>query len=165
MTRTEAIERINARQNAANLFTNIGEEEIKKEIACATIGAALENLEGRKDRSAWDKAVTEDAIDLLNDLLNGISDGWIDATVIGNRTRTEAAMLNGANDWKHYSWSGCALCYNGQIAKHYCTPSEYKRTHAGAYKPNASEEWLDVQARALWQAARRVHEAIEKGAM
>lgn len=32
MTRQEAIERINARQNAANIFTNIGEEEIKKEF-------------------------------------------------------------------------------------------------------------------------------------
>jgi len=32
MTRQEAIERINARQNAANIFTNIGEEEIKKEM-------------------------------------------------------------------------------------------------------------------------------------
>lgn len=32
MTRTEAIERINARQNAANLFTNIGEAEIEAEM-------------------------------------------------------------------------------------------------------------------------------------
>lgn len=126
------------------------------------INKVNEILEARKDRSTWDKAVTMDALDLFDQVVDGITEGWIDADVIGNRTRMEAAMLNGANDWKHYSWSGCGLCYNGQIAKHYCTPSEYKRTHGGMYKPNKSEEWLDVQARALWQAARRVHEAIDK---
>ena len=37
MTRQEAIERINARQNAMNIFTNIGEEEIRQEMESATL--------------------------------------------------------------------------------------------------------------------------------
>ena len=37
MTRAEAIERINARQNAMNLFTNIGEDEIQQEMNGATL--------------------------------------------------------------------------------------------------------------------------------
>ena len=27
----------------------------------------------------------------------------------------EKALLNGADNWKHYSFSGCSLCYNSQI--------------------------------------------------
>lgn len=39
------------------------------------------------------------------------------------------------------------------IAEHYCTKSELKKTHNGERKPNSRESWLDVQARAFWQAA------------
>lgn len=125
------------------------------------INAVFETLEARHDRSAWNRAVTEDAINLFDQVVDGITEGWIDPAVLGNRSRLESAMLNGADSWKHYSWSGCGLCYNYDIARHYCTPSEYKRTRGGMYKPNPSEEWLDVQARALWQAARRVQEAVD----
>lgn len=27
----------------------------------------------------------------------------------------EKALLNGADNWQHYSFSGCSLCYNSQI--------------------------------------------------
>lgn len=51
---------------------------------------------------------------------------------------------------------GCYLIYNSDIAKMFCTPSELKKTHNGERKPNKNEEWLDVQARALNQAARMI---------
>jgi hypothetical protein len=38
----------------------------------------------------------------------------------------------------------------------FCTPSELKKTHNGERKPNKNEEWLDVQARALNQAAKMI---------
>ena len=40
-----------------------------------------------------------------------------------------------------------------EIAKRVCSPSELKKTHEGNRKPNANEDWVDVQARALHQAA------------
>lgn len=38
------------------------------------------------------------------------------------------------------------------IAKLLCTPSELKKTDYGRKLPNSTEDWLDVQARALYQA-------------
>jgi hypothetical protein len=35
-----------------------------------------------------------------------------------------------------------------------------KRTRCGERKPNRREEWLDVQARALFQACNRVKKAV-----
>ena len=46
--------------------------------------------------------------------------------------------------------------YGGDIAERLCTPSELKKTRHGERRPNSREEWLDTQARALHQAARRV---------
>lgn len=46
------------------------------------------------------------------------------------------------------------LIYDGDIAERLCTPSEYKRKRGGDFQPNSRETWLDVQARALYQAAR-----------
>lgn len=130
-------------------------------------------LEARNDRSAWNKAVTEDAIDLLNtvaEVAEEVNKKYT-ATAEGgelhvmnllrDRNELTAAMLNGAETWSQYSWSGCALVYDGDIAEHYCTPSELKKTRHGERRPNGQEEWLDVQARALSQAAQRVRLAIK----
>lgn len=66
-------------------------------------------------------------------------------------------LLNGASDWLAYSYGGCALVYDENIARHYCTPSELRKvTHKNgtiSERANAGESWLDVQARALTQAA------------
>lgn len=67
---------------------------------------------------------------------------------------TEKTLLNGAPNWNEYSWGGCALIYDEDIARTLCNPSELRRTDNGRRRPNAREEWLDVQARALYQAAR-----------
>ena len=45
-----------------------------------------------------------------------------------------------------------SLIYNEDIAERLCTPSELKKTRHGERRPNAREEWLDTQARALFQA-------------
>lgn len=69
---------------------------------------------------------------------------------------TEKKLLNGAASWKDYSYSGCALCYDKDIATTLCSPSELKRSRNGFRRPNRRETWLDVQARALYQAAQKV---------
>ena len=61
-------------------------------------------------------------------------------------------MLNGANNWDVYSWGGCSLIYNEDVAKRLCTPSELKKTRNGERRPNSREAWLETQARALRQA-------------
>jgi len=72
---------------------------------------------------------------------------------------TKENLLNGADDWKQYSWGGNAFIYNEDIAERLATPSEIKsRTRKDGLSDmaNANEHWLDVQAIALYQAARIV---------
>ena len=106
---------------------------------------AIKNaIESRKNRSAWDKGVTLYALELLDNLR--------DLPAAGDRQEIKKALLNGASDWSEYSYGGCALIYDGDIAARLCSPSEFRRTRGGQWNPNRRENWLDVQARALFQA-------------
>ena len=115
----------------------------------------LNKLEKLTPRGAWCRAVVSDAVDLVDSLnCSEIPNNW---------EELKKALLNGAADWSAYSYGGCALVYDEDIARHYCTPSELRKvTHKDgtiSERANAGENWLDVQARALWQAARLIKEA------
>lgn len=64
----------------------------------------------------------------------------------------QKVLLNGADNWRHYSEGGCSLVYDEDIAERLCTPSELKRCKGGLKAPNARETWFGKQARALYQA-------------
>lgn len=70
-----------------------------------------------------------------------------------NLTATKANLLNGAQTWIEYSYGGCSLIYDADIAERLCSPSELKRKKGGDLQPCRDETWLDVQARALSRAA------------
>ena len=110
-------------------------------------------LEARKERSAWERGVNLYAFDLVEELKER-SEYEERLPKPGKECREW--MLNGADDWNVYSWGGLSLIYNGDIAERLCTPSELKKTRNGKRRPNSREEWLDVQSRALYQAANRV---------
>lgn len=124
-----------------------------KEYFATTFEKMNAALEARKDRSAWNKGVTLYAFELVQELQQR-------AEYEGRNPEPGAEcklwMLNGADDWNGYSWGGCSLIYNGDIAERLCCPSEFKKTRNGERRPNSREEWLDTQARALRQAASRV---------
>lgn len=149
---------------AVNLTARAGEcQKITMEVVKmknAVLASASDYVETVPARSAWVAGVKVYADCLLRELDEAISDGWYKPEILNDRKETEAALLNGAHDWKAYSWGGCALVYDRQIAEILCTPSELKRTRNGERRPNAREEWLDVQARALCQAALLVQRAI-----
>ena len=119
----------------------------------------LAALEARKDRSAWDKGVTAYAIDLLDQYQERAE---FERREAASRKELEEWLLNGASTFGEYSWGGSAQIYNGDIAKRLCNPSELKRTHNGERRPNSREEWLDVQARALAQDAKRLIDAARR---
>ena len=119
--------------------------------------AMREALEARKDRSAWGRGVNAYALELVETLQERAE--YEDRTPAPEEVREW--MLNGARDWNAYSWGGSALIYDGDIAERLCNPSELKRTRNGERRPNSREEWLDVQARALYQAANRVTKAYQ----
>lgn len=121
-----------------------------------TIQKIRENLENRKDRSAWNKGVTIYALELIESLEEAVNGGYFEEEDIENNNLLKKALLNGASDWEQFSWGGCSLIYNSDIAERLCCPSELKKTRNGERKPNSREEWLDTQARALYQACNRI---------
>lgn len=120
----------------------------------STIKKIREAIESKPTRSAWDNGVKVYAAELLDGLQEDIEHGWQDMDVTDSPELLKKALLNGATDWSQYSHGGCSLIYDGDIAKRLCIPSEYKRKRGGDLQPNSLESWLDVQARALYQAAR-----------
>ena len=162
MTTTERknaiVARLNAEQNAINIFTEITPAQVDA-IAAAeenTIDAtvnALRDATRRNTRSAWDRGVRSYELELLDNLR--------DVAIAADLTTDHimSAMLNGARNWDEYSWGGCSAIYDEHIARRLCTPSELRRTYNGHRRPNANEAWLDVQARALFQAASNIRRA------
>lgn len=56
-------------------------------------------------------------------------------------------VLNGASGWHQYSYYGCALVYDGDIAKVVFTPAQFAKWEQG--RKVTAEPLLDIQARAL----------------
>ena len=113
-----------------------------------------EKLENHKTRSYWAAGVKEYAHEIIDTLENveeweQMNKGEYDYT--GSK-QNHLDALNGAKDWSAYSWGGCSLVSNCAIAETLCTPSELEKTKDEEKQPNAREDWLDVQARALFQA-------------
>lgn len=129
---------------AANKF-----ESIRKE---------LENMKGR---SAWERGVIGYALEILDQVEERSSYEGKEPESI---QELNDYMLNGAEDWKQSSWGGSYEIYDGDIAERLCNPSELKKTRNGERRPNNREEWLDVQARALFQAANKIKKLYRKEA-
>lgn len=104
-------------------------------------------------RSAWQRGVQAYAADLLQTMEEN------DITA-----PTKADLLNGAADWTQWAYGGSGLIYDADIAERTCSPSELKRTRNGERRPNAREEWLDVEARAVGQAAAYILRAVKRAA-
>ena len=98
-------------------------------------------------KSAWNKGGRTYALEIFDNYIEEHD---------SNKQITEKDLLNGASNWSEYSWGGSSLIYDEDICKRLSTPSEQKKTRYGERKPNPNEEWLDVQARALYQAAQIV---------
>lgn len=111
-------------------------------------------------RSAWDRGVKAYALELLEDLADNIRLGYAPEDVLYTGLLHEW-LLNGAQNWKQFSWGGSSLIYNGDIAARLCTPSELVKTRNGERRPNAHEDWLDCQARALYQAESLINRTIK----
>lgn len=112
----------------------------------------LSELRNRVDntatRSAWSRGV-KDYASVLLDVMQESGE----AVTLANM---QEVALNGARDWREYAWNGFGLCYDEAIAERLCTPSELKRArgcrgYVGGMA-NSRETWLDVEARALYQA-------------
>ena len=130
-------------------------------MTTTTLFENIENtIKAQTTRSAWSGGVEAYALELVEELQENIEGGYIYADDLAAPLILDKALLNGATSWSDYSWGGCSLIYDSDIAERLCNPSELKRTRNGERRPNSREEWLDCQARALYQAASRVKSAI-----
>ena len=98
----------------------------------------LESL--KTPRSAWKKGVLHYAFFIMSKF----------------DRETEITLLNGAKDWKQASCSGGFYVNDEVIALTLCNNSELRMTRDGKRRPNRNETWLDVQARALFQASKLI---------
>ena len=115
-------------------------------------------IENTKTRSAWNTGVKAYALELVDELEEILS---YNEDALCNERMLSKALLNGASSWNEYSWGGCSLIYDREIAERLCNASELKRTRNGERKPNSREEWLDTQARALYQAEQLIIKAAQ----
>lgn len=121
-----------------------------------SVNSIIVAIENENPRSAWARGVRMYAFELLHDLNQAITDGYFSADDLEDPEKLNAQLLNGAKDWNAYSWGSCSFIYDSDIAERLCTPSELKKTRNGERRPNSREDWLDVQARALCQAAAKI---------
>lgn len=127
--------------------------EMKSSKYYVTVRRKLLNRIGTEDRSAWDKGVTVYALEMLDNVVESIDYSGKEPETL---EELKNLVLNGAESWTDYSWGGSALICDSDIAERLCTPSELKKKKGGERRPNSREHWLDVQARALYQAFLRL---------
>ena len=80
----------------------------------------LESIENEKVKSAWDKGVKLYAYELVEAL-----------EVETVEEVTKETLLNGADSWSSFSYGGCSLIYDCDIAERLSTPSELKKNKGG----------------------------------
>jgi len=115
-----------------------------------TINEIIEAINNENARSAWNKGVKEYAVMIIENFNDE------DFKDVSTREELKKILLNGADNWYQYSYGGCALIDDTDIAETICTPSELKRKKGGELQPNRYETWLDVQTRALKQASNLI---------
>lgn len=117
-----------------------------------------EYFDNYKGRSAWDRGVNEYVLELLESLHENYHFTHYE---VNNAVELHKCLLNGAPSWEEYSWGGCSLIYDEDVAERLCTPSQLKRYDGGRLDPNKQERWLDIQKSALLQASKRILHAWE----
>lgn len=106
----------------------------------------IKKLESLKTpRSAWGKGVLIYALFIMRKFESE------------TEIESEKDLLNGADNWRHASYSGCFYVSDEFIALTLCNKSELRMTR----KPNRDETWLDVQVRALFQASQLILSIIK----
>ena len=114
-------------------------EDIRKE---------LENL---PTNTAWSEGVQNYAINLFDTLIDNFDTEMKNCNPTYIAKLTENDLLDGAVNWKEYSWHGhsCAFIYDRDIQK---ALAPYDTTNGNFNRDGKA--WLDLQAEALEEAAK-----------
>ena len=125
------------------------------------IQAVANEVMNNKTRSAWSKGVQAYALDILANFEEWRK--WNEENGESVPELDERTALNGASDWSAWSYGGCGLVYDSEIAERLCTPSEMRKLQyktGGMRYPAPCTNWLDVEARAARQAWQMIAKAM-----
>lgn len=116
------------------------------------INKTIANVKRSKAHTAWKRGVKVYALSLLSNLKANYSGrDLVDVDTL------KKALLNGADNWQQYSYSGHALTFDYDIGQILCSPSDFKRFGLKKRKTISSETWLNIQVMALWEAYRLIY--------
>ena len=112
---------------------------------------------GDLKRSAWKRGIAQYAVWMVDRLIDiececGTENFKFASGHCDHVANMKTLLFNGAKDWKEASYSGMWDIMDCEIAHTLCTRSEFEKCRHGWKAPNKYETWLDVQARALYQA-------------
>lgn len=110
--------------------------------------------EKRKGRpSKWREGVFNEAIDRLDSMDEGQKINWYTLLNGALWQDKQATFENILNACSKYAWGGCGICYNVDVANTFCSKSQaYYKNGNFKEQPNNREQWLDLYARAIYQA-------------
>lgn len=122
----------------------------------------IDAIDSSPARGAWTRGVKEYALELVKER----NEEGANFESMSDPAKRKALLLNGARSWKEYSEGGCSLVYDGDIVQRLMPPSEQKRLRyrEGGWKdPDSSGgTWLEVQARALYQAEMLINRTMRR---
>ena len=121
----------------------------------------IEQLEQKRQEhkriSKWRNGLYDIAIDRIDELDNNTQITWYTLLNGALWQEKQANFENISHACNEYAWGGCGLIYDIDIAELLATKSEmYTRTGNFKEQPNNHEQWLDVYARAVYQAFRLI---------
>lgn len=155
-SKTELNEEAVFNRAANHLMENYG-LELESAYVSSENGSVFDKMrqaiESQPTRSAWGRGVKTYALEMIDNL-----EEYNGGEVPSSTSEMMGWLLNGARDWKQASEGGSWLITNEEIAQRLCSPAELKKVAGGRRQPNKRETWIDVQARALFQAAQIVKE-------
>ena len=114
---------------------------------------ALEDL-SRERTSAWNRGLAEYIREIAKEAARVYN-----FKELNNYQDFKKCLLHGAQDWQQYAYGGSSLIYDEDICNRLCTKSEKRRFKNGLLDPAKNKLWMDIQARALWQAAQYLQNA------
>ena len=115
--------------------------------------------EQKHARGTYQKAIYQYAFELCDNIADNYITTADELEHLENITNLKERALNGASDWRQYSWGGCSLCYNYDILRRlFCLSIVKKYENADVVR---GCHLLDYQADALAKAFGKIRFIIK----
>lgn len=115
------------------------------------IQTVMERVKAEHMRSPYRQGIQIQAVEMLQELSEkGFPNEYSSVKEL------KEALLNGAKDFKEWTYSGFGLIYDTDIAARFCGPKELKRVQNGLRDPHKGSTWIDMYAQAVNEAYKLI---------